>query len=283
MPMPNRNSTGNYRYAYQGQEKDPETGKEAFQLRLWDARIGRWLTTDPAGQFSSPYLGMGNNPINGVDPDGAWVKGAGFWNNLFHSDSHIYQNDYGFSAAEAQAIVGGDMMHLDVVELSYTSATRKHRSNYSPLPGFTPSYKDQKGGPVIISLSADIAQPFLPIGFHNGKDVYGYGIEFGYNGYTNSFYRSTEIIKQRSLSFGTLDYNIGVIENLNGKPITESRLEGLGTEKAISIIGGYSVGSDNIQKNNYEESYRIHEISIGISTIGFDLGFLQAETYTKFY
>ncbi len=58
MPMPNRILDGDYRYAFQGQEKDEETGKEAFQLRLWDGRIGRWLTTDPAGQYSSPYLGM---------------------------------------------------------------------------------------------------------------------------------------------------------------------------------------------------------------------------------
>jgi len=77
--MPNRNIEGNYRYKFQGQEKDAETGKEAFELRLWDGRIGRWLTVDPAGQYSSPYLGMGNNPINGVDPDGGewfdWVRG----------------------------------------------------------------------------------------------------------------------------------------------------------------------------------------------------------------
>ncbi|MEW7291258.1 RHS repeat-associated core domain-containing protein [Aquimarina sp. 2304DJ70-9] len=72
MPMPNRTLSGaeGYRYTYQGQEKDPGTGKEAFELRLWDARIGRWLTTDPAGQYNSPYLGMGNNPITMVDPDG---------------------------------------------------------------------------------------------------------------------------------------------------------------------------------------------------------------------
>ena len=72
MPMPSRNmvDANNYRYAYQGQEKDPETGKEAFELRLWDSRIGRWLTTDPYGQYSSPYLGMGNNPISRIDPDG---------------------------------------------------------------------------------------------------------------------------------------------------------------------------------------------------------------------
>jgi RHS repeat-associated protein len=64
MPMPNRQIVGGepYRYAFQGQEKDPETGKEAFQLRLWDGRIGRWLTTDPERIHPSPYVGMGNNP-----------------------------------------------------------------------------------------------------------------------------------------------------------------------------------------------------------------------------
>ncbi|WP_430411718.1 RHS repeat-associated core domain-containing protein [Kordia sp.] len=75
MPMPDRNATdGNYRYAYQGQEKDAETGKEAFEARLWDARIGRWLTIDPAGEFYSPYLGMGNNPVTVIDPDGRCTK-----------------------------------------------------------------------------------------------------------------------------------------------------------------------------------------------------------------
>ncbi|WP_299442712.1 RHS repeat-associated core domain-containing protein [uncultured Aquimarina sp.] len=76
MVMPNKSLTGSeeYRYAYQGQEKDPETGKESFQLRLWDGRIGRWLTTDPYGEFSSPYLGMGNNPISLIDPDGGMTQ-----------------------------------------------------------------------------------------------------------------------------------------------------------------------------------------------------------------
>ncbi|MCL9807675.1 hypothetical protein NAT51_19285 [Flavobacterium amniphilum] len=43
---------------------------EAFELRLWDGRLGRWLTVDPYGQYFSPYLGMGNNPISRIDPDG---------------------------------------------------------------------------------------------------------------------------------------------------------------------------------------------------------------------
>ena len=80
MQMPNRNVVGDYRYGYQGQfaETDPETGKVAFQLRLYDSRINRWLTTDPAGQYHSPYMSMGNNWVSQIDPDGAkaddWIK-----------------------------------------------------------------------------------------------------------------------------------------------------------------------------------------------------------------
>jgi RHS repeat-associated protein len=74
MPMPGRRFVDGepYRYGYQGEfaEKDPETGMEAFELRLWDSRIGRWLTPDPYGEFYSPYLGMGNNPMRLADPDG---------------------------------------------------------------------------------------------------------------------------------------------------------------------------------------------------------------------
>ncbi len=101
MPMPGRNAidANNYRYAFQGQEKDSETGKEAFELRLWDSRIGRWLTTDPAKQFSSPYLGMGNNPINGVDYDGGifildalTAEQRKYWNRFV---SEIRKTKYG--------------------------------------------------------------------------------------------------------------------------------------------------------------------------------------------
>ncbi len=84
MQFPNQSNL-DYRYAYQGQEKDEETNMEAFQLRLWDARIGRWLTPDPYGQYASPYLGMGNNPISRVDPDGGKDSpGDGWFKRIFN-------------------------------------------------------------------------------------------------------------------------------------------------------------------------------------------------------
>ncbi len=65
-----------YRFGYQGQfaEKDEETGWNHFELREYDPVIGRWTAVDPKRQFFSPYVGMGNSPISGGDPDGGGVN-----------------------------------------------------------------------------------------------------------------------------------------------------------------------------------------------------------------
>lgn len=110
MPMPDRNIEGNYRYAYQGQEKDSETGMEAFELRIWDARIGRWLTTDPYNQYFSPYLGMGNNPINGTDPDGGLFGRIRAWLYKLRNGGEIFKNDFDqWMWASGAERMGGNM------------------------------------------------------------------------------------------------------------------------------------------------------------------------------
>jgi|GEM_PF-2099328 len=62
-----------------------------FELRLWDGRLGRWLTVDPMGQYFSPYLGMGNNPISRIDPDGGMdtepPRSATGLDDFFHDTS----------------------------------------------------------------------------------------------------------------------------------------------------------------------------------------------------
>jgi RHS repeat-associated protein len=67
-----------YRYGYQGQfsEKDLTTGMQEFELRMYDPRIGRWMSPDPYGQFASPYLAMGNIPHMATDPNGGWCCGG---------------------------------------------------------------------------------------------------------------------------------------------------------------------------------------------------------------
>jgi len=76
-PLPGLSYTvGNirYRHGYQGlyTEKDDETGFDSFELRLYSSRIGRWISYDPEKQFDSAYIGMGNNPISTIDPNGGW-------------------------------------------------------------------------------------------------------------------------------------------------------------------------------------------------------------------
>lgn len=58
--------------------------------RFYDPALGRWHTMDPADEFNSPYVYVGNDPINYIDPDGAsdihwdlegnmWVENQDFW------------------------------------------------------------------------------------------------------------------------------------------------------------------------------------------------------------
>lgn len=45
-----------------------------FEARQYDPLLGRFTSLDPMGQFSSGYVGMGNDPANGTDPDGMmWI------------------------------------------------------------------------------------------------------------------------------------------------------------------------------------------------------------------
>jgi RHS repeat-associated protein len=78
MELPDRNySSESYRFGFNGKEKDDEwkgSGNSYdFDARIYDARLGRWLSVDPlAGKFpdQSPYCFALNNPISFVDPDG---------------------------------------------------------------------------------------------------------------------------------------------------------------------------------------------------------------------
>lgn len=75
------------RELFQGKSYEQLSGLSDFHARHYDAALGRWHAVDPANQFASPYTGMGNNPVIGVDPDrkfvhiiiGAVVGGAINW------------------------------------------------------------------------------------------------------------------------------------------------------------------------------------------------------------
>jgi hypothetical protein len=73
MQMPGRHgNTGDYRYGYQGSEKDGEISGEGNSystfFRQLDVRLGRWKSIDPkVHAWESPYVSMGDNPIRNND------------------------------------------------------------------------------------------------------------------------------------------------------------------------------------------------------------------------
>jgi len=76
MQMPSRNySTDKYRYGFNGKEKSQEIGYGDFDFgaRVYDGRIGKWLSMDPLqAKYPgiSPFTYCYNSPQNVIDPDG---------------------------------------------------------------------------------------------------------------------------------------------------------------------------------------------------------------------
>ena len=77
--MPGRkfSTVSGYRYGFNGKENDNEVNREGNQqdygMRVYDGRLGRFLSRDPLSAsypYYSPYQFAGNTPIQAIDIDG---------------------------------------------------------------------------------------------------------------------------------------------------------------------------------------------------------------------
>lgn len=62
-----------YRFSFNGKENDNETQTQDYGMRIYDVRIGKFLSVDPLHckyPFYSPYHFAGNKPIVALDLDG---------------------------------------------------------------------------------------------------------------------------------------------------------------------------------------------------------------------
>ncbi len=91
---------------------DEENDFNEFALRTYNPQIGRWLQNDPYNEYASGYVGLGNNPINGVDPDG-----GGFFNNDGRSPIEKITGISGVGnlvvSAAAGALLGGIVGYIN--------------------------------------------------------------------------------------------------------------------------------------------------------------------------
>jgi RHS repeat-associated protein len=68
-----KSCAGAYRYGFEGQELDRETGFYSYKYRMHDPRLGRFLSVDPLAPeypHNSPYAFCENRMIDGVELEG---------------------------------------------------------------------------------------------------------------------------------------------------------------------------------------------------------------------
>ncbi len=114
-------------YRYTGQEFDPELGLYNYRARFYDPRLGRFYAIDPAGQFASPYLYAGNNPITYIDSTGQIA-----WCNIFGGigGAILIGVGIGITLATAGTLylgVGGTLIGAGFNTLAYSVSVSKEK------------------------------------------------------------------------------------------------------------------------------------------------------------
>ena len=162
--LPGRNySSGSYRFGFQGQEKDNELNGSigtnyAFEYRMHDPRVGRFLSIDPlAAKYphNSPYGFSENRVVDGIDLEGSEWKSQHKWSDKITNEEHIkligsgyvegmtYQQAWGLMAPQLLQAKEGqvyDCANLSItvmVEFAYTFE----------LPVYVKDYKGQDTDP----------------------------------------------------------------------------------------------------------------------------------------
>jgi RHS repeat-associated protein len=111
-------TTNTNKKKYQGDfaEEDDDLKLNVFALRNYDPSLGRWTGFDPYEQYYSPYIGMGNNPVMRVDPDGGFDK---IHKNSETGETTVYEQE------------GNDQFFIDGKLVSEYGENGAWRSMYS--------------------------------------------------------------------------------------------------------------------------------------------------------
>ena len=131
MLMPNRNeSSSDYRYGFQGQEKDDEIKGDGnsvnYKYRMHDPRVGRFFAVDPLAfkySYNSPYAFSENRVIDGLEFEGLEV-------NLINENGELtpgpWSSDYADNTpgvGTLQDVVQNEELEEAFVELYFKSET----------------------------------------------------------------------------------------------------------------------------------------------------------------
>ncbi|MBI2418681.1 MAG: RHS repeat-associated core domain-containing protein [Ignavibacteriales bacterium] len=176
------------RYLYNGKElvDFEHLNWYDYGARWYDPQLGRWHVVDPADEFHSPYVYVGNDPVNYVDPDGMesidptliFGEDGQFWGSFEDGNSFytgIVENAKGNPIAkgifndnlDALSIISSktgslvknvDGFNLNGVNLSFQSSVESTTSIASQyVSTMSDAYKGMSYGLNKISLLSTIA------------------------------------------------------------------------------------------------------------------------------
>ena len=169
-------NTGDFRYGFQGQERDDEVKGEGnsvnFKYRMHDPRVGRFFAVDPLADQAagwSPYRFCFDNPIMYIDPDGRYeTKG----------DARQAKREARRAGLETEKIQGkgkGNYVFNAREKDGSNALTYKYRTNFD-------NYGKSSNNNSLMSGFFQKPLDVVPTG-KNGKYLDGHGVF--YNGETH--------------------------------------------------------------------------------------------------
>ncbi len=165
-----------------------------FEARQFDPQIGRWHVADPLAQYPSPYVGMGNNPVSLVDPNGMatiWSleEETTLWYTMaidsrIHSRHVSYNNSEPLHTAYTEELISrrgaieisggsasGDWKAEKLALFYYTQELRRQKAEMDKILAYLnePGPKDNEAMDELASMIQNASSTGLSFGGPKGK------------------------------------------------------------------------------------------------------------------
>lgn len=188
-------------------------GELIYQDTLLRQSIARWLSPDPARQFHSPYLGMGNNPLSGYDPDGRLVI---FINGYMPGEGRYSMNDPSLKSYWGRT-AGDFKSHLNDYNDVYfdghtvnpvSSASRRSKMGYDAGKAYKPALQPGETIKIVThSQGAAYTEGFVQAMNENGYEVEVVHALAPYNAKDINFSENQRLIQYHSSRDGVAPYS----------------------------------------------------------------------------
>jgi RHS repeat-associated protein len=175
-----------YRFGFNGKEDDGQVNGEGnsidFGARMYDSRLGRFLSVDPlAADYPSlsPYVFVANNPINAIDPDGRKI----LFINGHYQDNWVGRNIVGSDKAGA-AYWGDDMAssaqkffkdYSNITSSNYINGSSKFAGDMSGQDRYKAGMAYAKANLEVLTADMGDGETFKMV-THSEGSAYGAGV-----------------------------------------------------------------------------------------------------------